>query len=302
MRTSSTSSRQRLSSPSCEPRRLTSWRSTLQVELADFRQAAVAQLDGQQRAAVERHLFQAGIHFVQALADRLAGLCTVPLQGQQVVLALVLQQVEEAFFVLRKSITLQPFETGEEILGRGHRHGEVTRLLRPLLDEATEAADQLVLDAVQVLLRRRQLFIQRIADLAHVRFQRFQAERALLLQALGQAGLLLLSQARQHQCTALLARAVEAVTFLYQLATLDADVFIGTAGLLDVGAHGVDLVGQLGEVGVAFAQVAQGGLDIAQALLRGGDVDLVPADAHHWRCAWPVPGLHARRHPPCRGC
>ena len=31
------------------------------------------------------------------------------------------------------------------------------------------------------------------------------------------------------------------------------------ARLLDVGTHGVDLLGQLGEIGVAFAQIAQGG-------------------------------------------
>ena len=100
----------------------------LQVELSDLRQAAVAQFDGQQRATVERHLLQAGVHLVQALADRLAGLCAVALQGQQVVLALVLQQVEEALFVLWQAVAFQPFEACEEVLGRGHRHGEVARL------------------------------------------------------------------------------------------------------------------------------------------------------------------------------
>ena len=123
------------------------------VELQHFRQAAVAELDGQQGAAVERHLFQAGIDLVQALADRLARLGAVPLQGQQVVLALVLQQVEEALFVLRQAIALQSFEACEEVLGRGHRHGEVARFFRPLLDEATEAAQQQVLDTVDLLLR-----------------------------------------------------------------------------------------------------------------------------------------------------
>ncbi|MNS35369.1 hypothetical protein D3C72_675250 [compost metagenome] len=251
----------------------------LQVELLHFRQAPVVQLDGQQGAAVEGHLLQAGVDFVQALADRLAGLGAVPLQRQQVVLALVLQQVEEAFFVLRQAIAFKAFEAGEEILGRGHRHGEVARFFRPLLDEATEAAQQQVLDAVDVLLRRRQLFVQRVADLAHVRFQRFQAERALLLQALGQAGFLVFGQCRQHQCTALLAGPVQAVAFAHQLTALDAGVFVSAAGLLDVGAGGVDLLGDPGQVGVAFAQGVQAGLDVGQALLRRGDVDFVPADA-----------------------
>ncbi|MNV23339.1 hypothetical protein D3C71_1143490 [compost metagenome] len=73
----------------------------LQMELKHLGQAAVTELDGQQRAKVERHLLQRGIDFVQPLADRLARLGTVSLQCQQVVLALVLQQVKETLFMLR---------------------------------------------------------------------------------------------------------------------------------------------------------------------------------------------------------
>ncbi len=182
--------------------------------------------------------------------------------------------------MLRQAIAFKAFEASEEILGRGHRHGEVARFFRPLLDEATEAAQQQVLDAVDVLLRRRELFVQRVADLAHVRFQRFQAERALLLQALGQAGFLVFGQRWQDQCTALLAGTVQAVAFAHQLAALDAGVFVSAAGLLDIGAGGVDLLGDPGQVGIAFAQGVQAGLDVGQALLRRGDVDFVPADAH----------------------
>ncbi|MCW1777636.1 hypothetical protein NB693_25430 [Pantoea ananatis] len=85
----------------------------------------LADLDGQQGAAVERHLFQAGVDLVHALLDRLVRFGGVALQGQQVVLALGLQQVEEAPFVTRQAVALQALQARQEIVGAGQADGEV---------------------------------------------------------------------------------------------------------------------------------------------------------------------------------
>ncbi|MNM43415.1 hypothetical protein D3C81_542950 [compost metagenome] len=92
-------------------------RAQLQLEILHFRQTTIRHIDGQHGAAVERHLLQRGVDLVHALLDRLVRFGGMPLQGQQVVLALRLQQVEETAFMTRQAIAFQSLQTREEIVG-----------------------------------------------------------------------------------------------------------------------------------------------------------------------------------------
>ena len=247
------------------------------VEIQHLGQAAVGEFDGQQGAAVERHLLQRRIDLVQALGDRLARLGGVALQGQQVVLALALQQIEEACLVLRQAVVLQPLQAGQEVFGAGQADGEVTAVFRPGLAVAAEAAQQQVLQPVVLGLGAAELFVERVADLPEVGFQVLQAEHAERFEAFVQA---LLLQGRDHalgQRRALLMQPLQAFVFTAKLAALHAHVFIGALGLGHIGPGLFDLFAQLAQIGIAFAQVVQGLGDVIQALQRCGHIDLVPA-------------------------
>ena len=252
-------------------------RAQLQLEIGHLGQFAVMHFDGQDGAAVERHLLQRGVDLVHALLDRLVRLGGVALQGQQVVLALGLQQLEEAAFVARQAIALQPVQTGQEILGTGQRHGEVGAVFGPLLDEAAEAVQHLPGQPGIAALAVGQLVGQRALDHPEMAFHAVQVQARQHRQALIQQRPLAFIHAFLLQLElALLALLFQAHAFAAQLGALQAHVFIGAAGLVAQAAGNVDLFGDLRQRAVALAQGHQLLVDVIDALQTATDIDLVP--------------------------
>ena len=99
------------------------------------------------------------------------GFGSVALQGKQIVLALGLQQVEEAVLVTRQAIAFQPVQPREEIVGAGQAHGEVAAVFRPLLAVPAEAFEQLRTEPAVAALAFGQLLGQATFDHAEMRFQ-----------------------------------------------------------------------------------------------------------------------------------
>ncbi len=223
------------------------------VEFDHLRQTAVAQFDGQQGAAVERHLLQAGIDLVQALGDGLARLGGMPLQGQQVVLALALQQLEEARLVPRQAVAFQALQAREEILGAAQAEGEIAAVFGPLLAVAAEAAEQQLLQAVVFLVAGAGLLDDGIADLAKMRLEIVQAQHAQASEARVQP---LPLQRRDHARL----RVGAGQPLLFQPRPFDAEgdplfahAIESALGLLDVRARMVDRLAQRTQVRIALA-------------------------------------------------
>ncbi|MNV23338.1 hypothetical protein D3C71_1143480 [compost metagenome] len=131
---------------------------------------------------------------------------------------------------------------------------------------------------MHVLLRGSQILIDALADLAHLVFERFEAEATERVEATLKSCLLGHTQCGQYQRSALLTPGVLLVTFAGKFAKFDARVLIGPLRLFDIGAGPVDLQGQAGQVSVAVPQFLQRRCDVLESLDRRGDINLLPSE------------------------
>src|SRR5690606_40507835 len=90
----------------------------------------------------------------------------------------------------------QALQTREEIVGAAQRHGEIARVLRPLLAVSAEAVEQVLGKLGIAALALPQLLAQAALDHAEVAFQRVQVEARQRPQAFTQTFTLRLGQRR----------------------------------------------------------------------------------------------------------